>query len=63
MLEADYPALRGTMRDQESHQRRRFIRFFASQQDVSHQSAEAPLPAAIAEGREPFIIIGAIAGG
>ncbi len=43
--------------------RRRFIRFFASQQDVSHQAADAPLPAAIAEGREPFIIIGAIAGG
>ena len=63
MLEAHYPALRGTMRDQDSKRRRRFIRFFACQQDVSHQAADAPLPAAVCEGREPFIIIGAIAGG
>jgi sulfur-carrier protein len=63
MLERHYPALRGTMRDHDSRQRRRFIRFFACQQDVSHQEADEPLPPAVAEGREPFIIIGAIAGG
>ncbi|HEY1857724.1 MoaD/ThiS family protein [Acidocella sp.] len=62
-LEARYPALRGTMRDQDSKRRRPFIRFFACQKDVSHQAADAPLPRAVAEGREPFIIIGAIAGG
>ena len=63
LLEQKYPALRGTLRDQASHRRRPFIRFFACQQDVSHQAADEPLPPAIAEGREPFIIIGAIAGG
>jgi sulfur-carrier protein len=63
MLEKNYPALRGTLRDQASQRRRPFIRFFACQQDVSHQAADEPLPPAIAEGREPFIIIGAIAGG
>jgi molybdopterin synthase sulfur carrier subunit len=62
-LEARYPSLRGTMRDQDSQQRRPFIRFFACQMDVSHQAADAPLPSAVMEGREPFIIIGAIAGG
>lgn len=62
-LERRYPALRGTMRDQDSKRRRRFIRFFACQQDVSHQAADEPLPRAVVEGREPFIIIGAIAGG
>jgi hypothetical protein len=63
MLEKNYPALRGTLRDQASRRRRPFIRFFACQQDVSHQAADEPLPPAVAEGREPFIIIGAIAGG
>ena len=63
MLDRDYPALRGTLRDQNSKKRRPFIRFFACQQDVSHQAAQEPLPRAVAEGREPFIIIGAIAGG
>jgi sulfur-carrier protein len=63
MLECRYFALRGTLRDQDSRQRRRFIRFFACQQDFSHQPAEEPLPPAVAEGREPLIIIGAIAGG
>jgi sulfur-carrier protein len=63
VLERNHPSLRGTLRDQASHRRRPFIRFFACQQDVSHQSAEEPLPPAVAEGHEPFIIIGAIAGG
>ena len=63
MLECRYPALRGTLRDQDSRRRRPFIRFFACQQDLSHQAAEEPLPPEVAEGREPFIIIGAIAGG
>jgi sulfur-carrier protein len=62
-LERDYPALRGTMRDQTSHRRRPFIRFFACQQDVSHQALDEPLPPAVAGGCEPLIIIGAIAGG
>src|ERR1700733_7783520 len=62
MLECRYPALRGTLRDQDSR-RRRFIRFFACQRDLPHQAAEEPLPPEVAEGREPFIIIGAIAGG
>ena len=62
-LEQRYPALRGTMRDQDTKRRRPFIRFFACQLDVSHQPPDAPLPRAVVEGREPFIIIGAIAGG
>ncbi len=62
-LEARYPALKGTMRDQDSKRRRPFIRFFACRCDVSHQSADQPLPAAVAQGSEPFIVIGAIAGG
>jgi hypothetical protein len=63
ILERRYPALRGTMRDRTSLRRRPFIRFFACQLDVSHQSPDAPLPREVVEGREPFIIIGAIAGG
>ena len=62
-LEARYPMLRGTIRDQVTHQRRPFIRFFASQQDLSHESPDAPVPDAVATGDEPFFVIGAIAGG
>ena len=62
-LEARYPTLRGTIRDQVTMQRRPFLRFFACEQDLSHNSPDEPLPAAIAEGKEVFIILGAIAGG
>jgi hypothetical protein len=62
-LEARYPMLRGTIRDQATQQRRPFLRFFACEEDLSHQPPDAPLPEAVASGKEPFIIIGAIAGG
>ena len=62
-LEADYPMLRGTMRDQVTQQRRAFLRFFACQEDLSHESPDAPLPDAVASGAEPFLIVGAMAGG
>jgi sulfur-carrier protein len=62
-LEARYPMLRGTIRDQVTQQRRPFLRFFACTEDLSHMAPDAPLPAAVASGTEPFIIIGAIAGG
>ena len=62
-LEARYPMLRGTIREHGTHQRRAFLRFFACNEDVSHQSPDEPLPAAIASGAEPFMIVGAIAGG
>jgi len=62
-LEARYPMLRGTIRDQVTQQRRPFLRFFACEEDLSHQPPDAPLPEAVASGTEPFIIIGAIAGG
>ena len=62
-LEARYPMLRGTMRDQQTHKRRAFVRFFACQQDLSHEAPDAPLPSAIADGTEPFLVIGAMAGG
>ena len=62
-LEEKYPMLRGTIRDHVTHKRRAFVRFFACQQDLSHESADAPLPEAIANGTEPYMIIGAIAGG
>ncbi len=62
-LEARYPALRGTIRDQVTQQRRPFVRFFACEEDLSHEPPDAPLPAAVASGAEPFLIIGAIAGG
>ena len=62
-LEARYPALRGTIRDQETLERRPFLRFFACEEDWSHESPDAPLPESIASGREPLLIIGAIAGG
>jgi hypothetical protein len=62
-LEARYPTLRGTIRDYGTGQRRAFLRFFACQEDWSHESLDAVLPEAIAAGREPLLIIGAIAGG
>src|SRR5262245_14955683 len=62
-LEARYPMLRGTIRDHISHKRRDFIRFYACQQDLSHESIDSPLPDSVALGAEPFLVIGAIAGG
>jgi hypothetical protein len=62
-LEASYPMLRGTIRDQGTGKRRAFVRFFACEEDLSHEAADAPLPEAVAAGREPFLIIGAMAGG
>jgi sulfur-carrier protein len=62
-LEAKYPMLRGTMRDHVTHKRRPLVRFFACGEDLSHESPDAPLPDAIANGAEPFLVIGAIAGG
>jgi len=62
-LEARYPMLRGTIRDHVTEQRRPFLRFFACAQDLTHESADAPLPDAVASGAEPFLVIGAIAGG
>jgi molybdopterin synthase sulfur carrier subunit len=62
-LEARYPMLRGTIRDHVTQQRRPFLRFFACEQDLSHESPDAPLPDAIASGAEPLIVLGAIAGG
>ena len=62
-LEARYPVLRGTIRDHIMHERRAFVRFFACAQDLSHEPPDAPLPDAVATGAEPFLIVGAIAGG
>jgi hypothetical protein len=62
-LEANYPMLRGTIRDHVTQQRRSFIRFFACGEDWSHESPDAPLPDAVATGAEPFLIVGAMAGG
>jgi hypothetical protein len=62
-LEARYPMLSGTIRDHVTRQRRPFLRFFACEEDLSHESPDAPLPEAVATGKEPFLIIGAIAGG
>jgi len=62
-LEAAYPMLRGTMRDQVTQERRAFLRFFACEQDLSNESPDAPLPDAVATGAEPYLIIGAMAGG
>jgi sulfur-carrier protein len=62
-LEAAYPMLRGTIRDHTTLQRRPFLRFFACEEDLSHESPDAPLPDAVASGAEPLLIIGAIAGG
>ncbi|HLV01884.1 MAG TPA: MoaD/ThiS family protein [Acidobacteriota bacterium] len=62
-LEAHYPMLRGTMRDHVTKQRRAFVRFFACGRDVSHESQDAPLPPEVADGTEPFLVLGALAGG
>ena len=62
-LEARYPMLRGTIRDHVTQQRRPFLRFFACEEDLSHEAPDAPLPEAVTSGKEPFLIIGAIAGG
>jgi hypothetical protein len=62
-LEARYPALRGTIRDHETLQRRPFLRFFAIKEDLSHEPPETPLPEAVVSGEEPFLIVGAMAGG
>lgn len=62
-LEARYPMLRGTIRDHDTQRRRPFVRFFACEQDVSHEAPDSPLPATVAAGAEPFMIVGAIAGG
>jgi sulfur-carrier protein len=62
-LELQYPALRGTLRDPGTGQRRPFVRFFACEQDLSHEQPDAPLPDEVAAGKEPFLVIGAMAGG
>ena len=62
-LEARYPVLKGAIRDHVSQKRRAFVRFFACQQDLSHELPDAPLPDAVAKGVEPFLVVGAIAGG
>jgi hypothetical protein len=62
-LEADYPALRGTIRDSTTKKRRPMLRFFACEEDLSDESPDSPLPEEVASGREPYLIVGAIAGG
>ncbi len=62
-LESRYPMLRGTMRDQVTQRRRAYVRFFACQRDLSHERPDAPLPEAVAAGAEPFLVVGAMAGG
>jgi len=62
-LEAQYPMLRGTIRDHVTHQRRAFLRFFACEEDLTHESPDAPLPDPVATGAEPFLVMGAMAGG
>lgn len=62
-LEAGYPMLRGTMRDHVTQQRRAFVRFFACEEDLSHESPDAPLPDRVATGAEPYMVVGAMAGG
>ena len=62
-LETEYPMLRGTLRDHVTQQRRKFVRFFALEEDLSHESPDDPLPDAVARGAEPFIVVGAMAGG
>jgi sulfur-carrier protein len=62
-LEACYPMLRGAIRDHDTKQRRAFLRFFACEEDLSHEAPDVPLPNDVASGKEPFIVIGAIAGG
>jgi len=62
-LEAEFPNLRGTIRDQSTYKRRAFVRFFACEEDLSHEEPDAPLPDEVASGKEPFLVIGAMAGG
>ena len=62
-LESGYPMLRGTIREFDTRQRRAFVRFFACEEDLSHESPDAPLPDTVANGREPYLIVGAMAGG
>jgi molybdopterin synthase sulfur carrier subunit len=62
-LESRYPVLRGTIRDHVTQQRRAFVRFFACSEDLSHESPDAPLPKSVAAGTEPFLVVGAMAGG
>jgi hypothetical protein len=62
-IEDRYPALKGTIRDQATHKRRAFVRFFACETDLSHESPDDPLPDAVAQGTEPFLVVGAMAGG
>jgi molybdopterin converting factor small subunit len=62
-LETRYPVLRGTIRDHVTHQRRAFVRFFACEQDLSHELPDTPLPDAVVTGSEPFLVVGAMAGG
>jgi sulfur-carrier protein len=62
-LEAGYPMLRGTIRDQVTHRRRAFLRFFACEEDLSHESPDTPLPEAVSTGAEPLLVVGAMAGG
>jgi len=62
-LEARFPMLRGTIRDHTTHKRRPFVRFFACEQDLSHEPADTPLPDAVARGDEPYLVVGAMAGG
>jgi molybdopterin synthase sulfur carrier subunit len=62
-LEASYPMLRGTIRDHVTRERRAFLRFFACEQDLTHEGPDAPLPEAVTKGREPLLIVGAMAGG
>ena len=62
-LEASYPMLRGTIRDQSTQKRRAFVRFFACQEDLSHEPPDALLPHSVAQGAEPFLVVGAMAGG
>lgn len=62
-VESRYPALRGTLRDHATKKRRAFVRFYACEKDLSHDSPDAPLPDAVARGEEPFLVVGAVAGG
>ena len=62
-LEAEFPMLKGTIRDHVTQQRRKFVRFFAQEEDLSHESPDTPLPDAVVTGAEPFVVVGAMAGG
>jgi molybdopterin converting factor small subunit len=62
-LEAEYPVLRGTIRDHDTHKRRAFVRFFACEEDLSHDPPDTPLPDVVVSGAEPFLVVGAMAGG